>query len=58
MKVRFLGLSLNSGDGVSLDGFMQYMESQNDASIDFNDYKRFCYIKNIKNKESPKDKKE
>jgi hypothetical protein len=49
MKVRFLGLGLNSGDGASLNDFMEHMESQNNTSSNFRDYKRFCYVKDLEN---------
>lgn len=49
MKVRFLGLGFNSGDGISLNDFMDNLSSKNGKEFDFNGYKRFCYVQDLEN---------
>lgn len=49
MKVRFVGLSIKSGDGVNASDFLDYLISQNGISIEYNDYERRCYVEKTAN---------
>jgi len=51
MKVRFLGFSFSTGNGISLEQFLSLMGKQSEYEIDRGEHKRILMIRDLKGKD-------